>query len=172
MAATLIVEDGTGKADANSYATVAEADAYHETRLFVTAWTGASTPDKTAALIWATRVIDEQTTWDGARVDQRQALQWPRYGVPSRDRNIPFDSDIVPVFLKDATAEMARLLIAGDRTADNDTEGFKRLKVGPVEIEPNASDRPTILPRSVASILGPYAMRMGESSAFMKVVRV
>ena len=45
MALTLIKEDGTGKADANAYADVADGDAYHDGHLYATAWTGA-TADK------------------------------------------------------------------------------------------------------------------------------
>ena len=39
MSLTLIKEDGTGKADANSYASVADGDAYHDGHLYATAWT-------------------------------------------------------------------------------------------------------------------------------------
>ena len=39
MALTLIKEDGTGKADANAYANVADGDAYHDGHLYATAWT-------------------------------------------------------------------------------------------------------------------------------------
>jgi len=41
MALTLIKEDGTGRTDANSYATVAEADSYFEAHLYASAWTAA-----------------------------------------------------------------------------------------------------------------------------------
>ena len=46
MALTLIKEDGSGKADANSYADVAEADAYFEGHMYASAWTAAAADDE------------------------------------------------------------------------------------------------------------------------------
>ena len=132
MAVTLVVEDGTGKPDANSYASVAYADEYHEMRLHRTIWPETGTdPDqiKERALIWATRIIDEKTDWPGTRFSRHQALQWPRYGVVDRD-DFPYDSDVIPNWLKDAVSEMARTLIVEDRTAEDDTRGFSEIKVG------------------------------------------
>ena len=42
MALTLVKEDGSGKADANSYADVADGDAYFEGHLYGSAWTAAT----------------------------------------------------------------------------------------------------------------------------------
>ena len=42
MALTLIKETGAGLVDANSYADVADGNAYHDGHLYATAWTGAS----------------------------------------------------------------------------------------------------------------------------------
>ena len=39
--------------DANSYASVADSDAYHEGHLYATAWTGATTDNKAASLVMA-----------------------------------------------------------------------------------------------------------------------
>ena len=44
MALTLIKENGTGLADANSYASVADGDAYHEGHVAASAWTSATVP--------------------------------------------------------------------------------------------------------------------------------
>ena len=46
MALTLIKEDGTGKADANSYADLTDANAYHDGHLYATAWTAATDASK------------------------------------------------------------------------------------------------------------------------------
>jgi hypothetical protein len=51
---TLIKEDGSGKADANSYANRADGGAYHEGRLYATAWTGATEASRDGALNMAT----------------------------------------------------------------------------------------------------------------------
>ena len=39
MALTLIKETGAGLVDANSYASAADGDAYHDGHLYATAWT-------------------------------------------------------------------------------------------------------------------------------------
>src|SRR3954453_999453 len=85
MALVLIKEDGTGLANANTYAVVADGDAYHEAHLYATAWTAGSTPNKEAALAMATRLIDEEFQFNGFRVSNAQALQWPRARCPDPD---------------------------------------------------------------------------------------
>ena len=81
MALTLIKEDGTGKADANSYASVADGDAYHDGHLYATAWTGATADQKAVALVMASRLIDSEYQFNGTRTQSWQALQWPRANV-------------------------------------------------------------------------------------------
>lgn len=78
MALTLIKEDGTGKVDANSYATVAESDAYHDGHLYKTAWGLADTDKRATSLVMATRLIDAEYQFNGVRATIAQALQWPR----------------------------------------------------------------------------------------------
>lgn len=75
----IIVEDGTGKADANSYAAQATADAYFLLR-GTTTWTGTDAV-KEAALVRGTQAIDGMynSRWPGVKASQTQALAWPRY---------------------------------------------------------------------------------------------
>ncbi len=86
MALTLVKEDGTGMADANSYADVADGDAYFEGHLYASAWTGATEDTKASALVMATRLIDSQFQFRGFRAHSEQALQWPRTECPDPDR--------------------------------------------------------------------------------------
>ena len=79
MPLTLIKEDGTGRADANSYANVTDGDAFHAGHLYATAWTGATADNKAAALVMAARVIDAEFQFNGVKASAAQALQWPRY---------------------------------------------------------------------------------------------
>src|SRR4051794_6221654 len=124
MALVLIKEDGTGLANANSYASVADGDAYHEAHLYATAWTVSSTGNKEVALAMATRLIDEEFQFNGYRVSSSQALQWPRSMCPDPDApesavmlpllvlSGPYmASDKVPVRVVQATCEMARELL-------------------------------------------------------------
>jgi len=83
---TLVKEDGTGKADANAYADVADGDAYHAGHLYATAWTGASADQKAVALVMASRLIDSEYQFNGLRSVDSQALQWPRVNCLDPDK--------------------------------------------------------------------------------------
>ena len=150
--ATLVVEDGTGKTNSNAYCTLDEADLYHEMRLHVSDWTGASDDDKEAAIMWATSLLDTLVTWNGYKYDEDQALLWPRDGVLDR-AGYDIDVDEIPQFLKDATAEFARILIATDKTAETDTKGFKSIHVGSIQLSIDRYDRPGMLPKSVWNLV-------------------
>ena len=87
MPLTLIKEDGTGKVDANSYASAADGDAYHDGHLYASAWTAATTPNKEKALVMATRLIDGEYQFNGFKRSDAQALQWPRERCDDLDRS-------------------------------------------------------------------------------------
>ena len=125
-----------GAADANSYLTVAEAQAYFDTRLHSEVW---DTLDQEAALINATRLIDAYVCFTGSSATSTQALAWPRIGMLSL-QGFPIPSSgalSIPIQLKNATAELA-LLLGGedDRTLEDEIAmaGLTKLKVGPVEL--------------------------------------
>ena len=73
----MIVEDGTGVVGADSYATVASADAYHLARGNA-AWASATNTQKEAALINASAYLDAAYNFIGHRATTTQGLQWPR----------------------------------------------------------------------------------------------
>jgi hypothetical protein len=130
MALVLVKEDGTGLANANSYASAADGDAYHDGHLYATVWTGATTANKEKALVFATRVIDSQYRFRGFRATAVQALQWPRSSCPDLD-TAPDSTGVaylasnqLPASLVNATCEMARALLATDRTAAPPGEGI------------------------------------------------
>ncbi len=136
MALTLVKEDGTGKVDANSYAEVADGDAYFEGHLYASAWTAATANTKAAALVMATRLVDSQFQFNGFRAREDQALQWPRERCPDPDASVVsvsvpgwvgdnfIASDVVPTAVVRATCEMARELLIADRTAAPPGEGI------------------------------------------------
>lgn len=161
MSLTLVVETGAGLTTANSYASVAEGDAYHDAHLYSDAWDDATDATKDIVLAWATRLLDEQVPWKGTKASIGQALQWPRYSVPDRDGITIIDADEIPAWLKNATAELARHLIGEDRTADSDTKGFKSIKVGEIALEIDREDRKPILPKAVISMVEPFSLGMG-----------
>jgi hypothetical protein len=163
-----------GSASANSYATVAEADTYHDSRLFATDWTGAATATKTVALIMATRLLDAIYAWESWATDATQALQWPRTGILARNQLELVDSTVIPDELKNATAEFARQLIVADRSLDSDieTQGITSLRAGPVSLTFKNGVYTKTVPDAVVSLL-PYwwGYVRGRSSGSREISR-
>jgi hypothetical protein len=135
MALTLVAT--AGSASANSYATVAEGDTYHEAHLYATTWNeSASDPVKAQALVQATALLDRYFEWYGTVATQTQALGHPRIGIYDKQGRL-LSATTIAASLRDATAEYARWLIDSDRTAESSSAGgeVKRAKMGGMEVE-------------------------------------
>ena len=139
---TLVVEDGTGKWDAEAFCTVTYADDYHLRRGGPTIWSGLSTAKKEAALRRATDYMEEEfrARWLGSRAKIDQALSWPRWDVEHVDYRL-FGSqwtahvgwDRVPDIVKKANAQLA--LKAASGPLSNDTGRLKQsAKIGPISV--------------------------------------
>ena len=143
-----------GSATANSYLTLAEAQAIIDGLVEdddVTAWASATTDQKNRALYTATVRIDRER-FLGARVTDTQALQWPRTGVRKPDTYIntyatgfPFristdyftDTEI-PEQVKKAEAILAVYLNNNkDGLGLSGFEDYKNVKLGSIEATPN-----------------------------------
>ena len=170
-----------GGATSNSWATLAEAILYHSARLNASSFTGASADDQNMALLEACRELSRIGIWKGLRVNETQALSWPRDYVPDPDnpdnegllRNgypaleDPFATytyyltTIVPVRIKEAQIELAlEFLRAGteDVAAMDADINIKRTKVDVLETEFfGQSQRVTGLMRypRVMTLIGP-----------------
>lgn len=127
----LIVEDGTGLSNAESYISVVDASTYHSSRNNTT-WTGIDSVLE-AALRRATEYIDlvYRTQWQGRRILEAQALDFPRYGVVDSD-GYTLASTEVPIGIIRATAELALRALTDDILPDVKTPGT--LKVELVEM--------------------------------------
>lgn len=128
----MIVEDGTGLTNSDSYVSVAEADAYATARN-LTKWNG-SNANKEAALISATQFIEATYRFKGSILKLTQSLSWPRTHV--------WDSDLrtlegVPRQIKQATIELAIVALTQPLVASPEVAAIKRKKVkaGSVETE-------------------------------------
>ena len=111
----LIVEDGTGKVDAEAYISVADATTYHAAYGNPASWVAASTGDKENALRVAAQYLDGKYVlrWLGTRTNEDQALDWPRAGAVDPDEWTIEDDDI-PTALEQANAIAALKVIDGD----------------------------------------------------------
>lgn len=126
-----------GSASANAYCTLAFANQYHIDRSpAAAAWTAAGTAAKTAAILWATLLMDRLWHWNGYTTDDTQALLWPRTGMLALNERQYIDFHAVPIELQQAVAEFAGSLVLVDRVADSDiqTQGITSLAAGPVRL--------------------------------------
>ncbi|MCR5699658.1 MAG: hypothetical protein K6G52_08455 [Treponemataceae bacterium] len=76
----MIVENGTGLADANSYVSVEFADDYFSAR-GVSEWDDLETEVKEQLLIKATDFVDNIYEWYGKKEFEQQALRFPRVDI-------------------------------------------------------------------------------------------
>lgn len=172
MALTLIEEDGTGKADANSYASVVDGDAYHDGHLYATAWTAATTENKEKALVFATRLLDAEFRFKGVKASTTQALQWPRAECRDPDGDDYLASDAVPHAVVQATCELARELLVKDRTAAPPGEGLKYLNVGSTQTGYDKTDTPPVITRVAQAMLAKLGSLLKAKSGAVNLVRV
>ena len=183
MALTLIKEDGTGRTDANSYAEVADCDAYHDGHLYASTWTAATADKKAAALVMATRLIDSQYQFNGFKVYDAQGLQWPRISCPDPDVNVVevigllwrpdscVASNVVPKAITNATCEMARELLVADRTAAPVGEGLKYFNDGTTQTGYDNTDRRPIISAVAQAMLAKYGSLINAKSGAVRLVR-
>lgn len=161
---TLIVEDGTGKIDAESYASVAEAD----TRLAAfgnTAWAAYTTSAKEIRLRIATDYMVNQyrLQWKGYRTHETQALDWPRTYVDKPDAlggygSNPnyYDDDELPVEIKNACIDLAARADDADTLAPDIERVERKVKVGPIEVEYDPNSSAATVYRAIETKLRPF----------------
>ena len=171
MPLTIIKEDGTGKADANAYANVADGDAYHAGNLYASAWTAATADNKAVALVMASRLIDAEYQFGGTRAVASQALQWPREDCPDPDAGDMVAETIVPKAVVEAACELARELIIADRTAAPAGEGLKYYNNAGVQTGYDKTDTRPVIPKLVQALLAKYGSLISAKSGAVKLVR-
>ena len=148
----IVVESGAIVAGANSYVSLADANAHHTAR-GQSAWTGADSA-KEAALIKAAELMDASFHWIGTLVSAEQDMRWPRQSVGDGEASISSvggalldrdDREIatneIPRAIIKAQCELALLLLGGSdiggSAGSTATAGgaLKRVKAGSVEVE-------------------------------------
>jgi len=128
MAIVFIPETGTGSSTSTSYISVAELAQYLEDAgLTITLTTDA---EKQAALNRMTNVLDSFAKWPGERLNDDQALEWPRLYAYYKD-GVEIDSDVIPPEIKKALAYFVYYSNAG-------TDVIPVREGSPVKSESNA----------------------------------
>jgi hypothetical protein len=173
-------------ASANSYCSVTEADSYADTVLNAGVWTAATTADKSRALIMATRLLDDLCEWKGIPTTDTQALKWPRRGVITQISasgdgvffhqrtinvygglidpiGVELPSDEIPQFLKNATAELGRMLLTSDRIDEQDSGNISSIEIPGLTIGylgSGSSSKRKLLPPQVYHMIAFYIESM------------
>ena len=166
---SLIVEDGSVVTGAESYISVADATTYHTARGNA-AWAALTTDAlREAALRKATDFMRQvyRSRWQGYKVNEDQALDWPRYNVEVEGYAV--DSDIVPTEVKNACAELALRASAAELNPDL-TQGVAREKVGQIEVEYDKASPQFTRYKAIDALLSPY-LKAGGGGCSMGVIR-
>lgn len=173
MSIEIIVETGSGVADANAYVDVAAARAYALNR-------GVTLPvsdDEVAVwLIKATDYLEAQACqYQGQKTNCNNSLQWPRSGVVVCCVEIP--SDVIPKQLKDAQCALVLVQKEGLVLQPNVSaqDYVTEETVGPITTKYANPIQAGITPRftSVDALLAPlFNAVCGQTPFGLKTVRV
>ena len=147
----LVVEDGTGLSNADSYIDVAFADAYFLKR-GNTEWDTLTNREQ--LIVRAMDYIDNNYSYKGTKLVSTQSLQFPRL----------IDGETVyPLSLKNAVCELALKSNDEDLLADTDKTTIRE-KVGALEIEydPNQDNIKSF--NYVNKLLAPYLVSTSSFS--------
>lgn len=162
----LIVEDGTGLEDANSYVSIDDADQYHTDRNN-TAWLSLTEQEKTGRLINAASYMGG-FSYLGLRLNVDQGLAFPRYYPPKEKP----ESAAIPRNVKSCQCEMA---LQTSLLAPTDGRVISEERIeGAIDTKYDTSRAytQTVYP-AVNLYLGPYLRteQTGGGVGFGKVVR-
>lgn len=152
MTITIVVESGNGDADAESYVSSDDADAYFAKRNNAV-WAAATPDAKSAALIQATAYLDRRYKFKGCKLTTTQALEWPRTpsvpnaSDPAQSAFDPFwgtfafyapDPNEIARFqwpvkkITDACCELALRALSADLYTDESPDRVVQTTVGPI----------------------------------------
>lgn len=171
----IIVETGTGAADSEVLCSVAFCDTYHAAR-GVAAWAALTTPDKEAALRRGYAYMQQayRMRWAGFRVNNTQALDWPRQQVPRTDvysgntggvgNYYPYNT--IPSEIQQAQAELALKAASGDLLGDVDPPVASE-SVGPISVTYFQGGTKTKAYPAIDRLLAPFLQGGGN----IKLVR-
>lgn len=148
------IDATVGSASANSYLTLAEADALVEAMVLGTdaaQWDSGNTDSRNRALTAAAQRLDRER-FLGARATDTQALQWPRTGVrkpdtyvntyatgfPFRISDDYFTDTEIPDQIQRAQVELAVYLHSNkDGISLSGLEDYKSVSIGSLSVTPD-----------------------------------
>uniref|UniRef100_A0A6M3LK78 Putative structural protein n=1 Tax=viral metagenome TaxID=1070528 RepID=A0A6M3LK78_9ZZZZ len=160
---SIVVEDGTGLATAESYISVADASTYFTARGNTT-WDAIATDAlREAYLRQATEymISTYRRRWQGVRLDEDQALDWPRDGVVVDSWEV--DNDSVPTIIERACAELALKASSAELQPDL-TQGVLSEQVGVIKVEYDRNSPQATRFKAIEAMLAPFLKSGGGAS--------
>lgn len=114
----LIVEDGSGLTNSNSFESAADATTYFTSRALGDAWGNLDADTQTLYLVDACRLMVQEIRvrrwrWRGWPLAITQSLPLPRAGLVNPN-GLVLDIHTIPQDVKDVQSEIAFLFVAGD----------------------------------------------------------
>lgn len=150
---TIVVEDGTIVATANSFASLDYADTYFSRHPHLDIqWGDLSGEKREIYLLWAAQQMSDLFQWRGDIVSVEQTLSWPRKNVCDNEGR-PVPSDSIPERIKQAQCEMAIYLSTGDQETSSGTADLDEVKVDVISIKFRGSSSAKAVPRPAARLL-------------------
>lgn len=187
MPATIVVEDGTGKADANSYVTLDEANAFFDTVPTTNTWSTKTDDQKNRLCIAATRMLDGCFSWFGFKINATMALQWPRnlakdpnqysgvfYRNPQTFLGQYYDPAKVPAKIKESTCQLILSILdpTDDRTGDRAGIGIDSFEIYEgVKVKFDAKYSRPVIPDFVSTMLLDFGNVRGVGTGNVRVGR-
>jgi hypothetical protein len=175
MASTLVVEDGTGIVNADSYCSSAFAVTYLGTRGDTT-FAALSQAAQDNALRLATDYMlgEYRYKWAGYRFGLTQSLDWPRSYVPIVDVAFGYGPapsyyafDIVPLPVAQACADLALKSLSGLLAPDIE-QGQTMVKVGPISVQYDRYSNRATFYRAIQNKLRPYLLGQGGRNVIVR----
>lgn len=124
-----------GDPSAQSYLSVAEADAYFATRIKSDLWDALEDSGKEKALVTATRRLDAEL-YGSIKTQATQALQWPRTGLVDTS-GYPISGLTIPANMQYATCEVAYFMLDEQMLSAYEMDSFSDWNVGSISVKIN-----------------------------------
>lgn len=156
MSATIIVEDGTIVAGANSYVSAATLSTYASDR-------GVTITGTSEDLLIEAMDYIESLEYIGLQLTEDQPLSWPRSNAVKK-RIYWYDTNEIPADLISGLCEVALAIDAGNGPLDNLERATSKEKVGDLEVEYKDSSASSVIVKKINAKL--KALVIGSAIGF------
>lgn len=156
----------------NSYLDRDDADAYIIDRSDAGVWLTASDAEKDAALVTATRFLDDKA-WIGQAVSVSQNLGWPRVNAKYYDNRLGLVVELgetdIPENLKRAVAETALYYLQNPGVYQSTATTYESISIGPISLsDSNSKKSNPKTPAGVMTLLRPLQRKSSVSGTWWR----